>query len=60
MKLVSEKINKENYCHILLTRQEKKSLDEFFVLSAPCQINGQTINVDLRISLKEEGYDDEI
>lgn len=54
MKIVQDKLGKEFFLDLLLTKKECELLKEYMVISQQVKVNGKEVNVGIKISLEEE------
>jgi len=55
MKIVQEKVDKENYLELCLTKKEFDLALDYMIISTKCEINGIDTNIGVKLNLENEG-----
>ena len=59
MKIVHEKIGKESFLELSVTPKEYEMIKEYFIISKKIDLQGEEINVGIKMDLNEEFSDKE-
>ncbi len=58
MKIVQERVDKEEFLELCITPHEYTLLKEYMIISKKCSIKGETTNVGIKLELHENLYDE--
>lgn len=58
MKIVQERIDRENYLELSLTHKEFEIIKEYMIICKKCSIQGFETNVGVKLEIEAEGDED--
>ena len=58
MRIVQERVDRENYLELCITPKELQQLKDYLILSRPFIIQGMVTNVGIKLSLDEDLHEE--